>query len=165
VNLFLSLAALTVTAMTLGLLVSAVAAKLEHAVAMVTAISIAQIALNGITSNLSKGGVIAAIGAAFPDRWGLAAASSSIDLRGIDGIRVSPDALWDHTTGQWLTDVAALAVLGVVYFALATYRLKSRLRVDKRSRRRGSGRKSGAGHGQAAGPVEAGRRSSLEPSI
>ena len=128
-NLFLSLAALTVAAMTLGLLVSAVAAKLEHAVAMVTAISIAQIALNGITSNLSKGGVIAMIGEALPDRWGLAAAASSIDLRGIDGIRVSPDALWDHTTGQWLNDLAALAALGVLYFALATYRLRATLRL------------------------------------
>jgi ABC-type multidrug transport system ATPase subunit len=157
VNLFFSLAALTVTAMTLGLLVSAVAAKLEHAVAMVTAISIAQIALNGITSNLSKGGVIAVIGEALPDRWGLAAAASSIDLRGVDGIRVSRDALWDHTTGQWLTDVAALAVLGVMYFALATCLLKSRLRVDKPPRRRGNAAKPAAGHGQPAGPADAGQ--------
>jgi ABC transport system ATP-binding/permease protein len=129
VNLSLSLGALTIVAMTLGLLVSTVAAKLEHAVAMVTAISIAQIALNGVTSNLSKGGPIAIFGELFPDRWGLAAAASSVDLRGIDGIRVNPDALWRHTTGQWLTDVIALATLGAVFFALATWRLNARLRL------------------------------------
>ena len=135
VNLFLSLGALSVTAMTLGLLVSTVAAKLEHAVAMVTAISITQIALNGVTSNLSKGGPFAAIGDLFPDRWGLAAAASSVDLRGIDGPRVSPDALWSHTTGQWLTDVAALGLLSTVFFVLATWRLRRRLRL-KAARRR-----------------------------
>jgi hypothetical protein len=128
VNLFLSLSALTIAAMTLGLLVSTVAAKLEHAVAMVTAISIAQIALNGVTSNLSKGGPSAIFGEMFPDRWGLAAAASSVDLRGIDGLRVSPDALWRHTTGQWLTDIVALALLGTLFFSLATWRLNARLR-------------------------------------
>jgi ABC-type multidrug transport system ATPase subunit len=135
VNLFLSLSALSVTAMTLGLLVSTVAAKLEHAVAMVTAISITQIALNGVTSNLSKGGVFAMIGELFPDRWGLAAAASSVDLRGIDGPRVSPDALWSHTAGQWLADVAALALLSTVFFALATWRLHARLRLRAGRRR------------------------------
>jgi ABC-type multidrug transport system ATPase subunit len=136
VNLFLSLSALTIAAMTLGLLVSTVAAKLEHAVAMVTAISIAQIALNGVTSNLSKGGPIAVLGELFPDRWGLAAAASSVDLRGINGLDVNPDALWRHTTGQWLTDIVALALLSAAFFALATWRLNTRLRL-KTGRRRG----------------------------
>jgi ABC-type multidrug transport system ATPase subunit len=128
-NLWLSLSALSIAAMSLGLLVSTIAAKLEHAVAMVTAISITQIALNGVTSNLSKFGPVAVLGGLFPDRWGLAAAASSVNLRGIDGPRVNPDALWDHTTGQWLTDVLALALLGAAYFALATWRLRARLRL------------------------------------
>jgi ABC-type multidrug transport system ATPase subunit len=68
-DLLVSLATLSVAAMTLGLLVSTVAAKLEHAVAWVTATSIAQIALNGVTSDLS-GSVTAYIAAVFPNRWG-----------------------------------------------------------------------------------------------
>jgi hypothetical protein len=136
VNLFLSLSALTVAAMTLGLLVSALAGKLEHAVAMVTAISIFQIALNGVTSNLSKGGFIAVISDLFPDRWGLAAAAAAVDLRGIDGPHVNPDALWRHTSGQWLADMAALALLGTLFFALATWRLNARLRLKNGHRRR-----------------------------
>jgi ABC transport system ATP-binding/permease protein len=107
----------------------------------VTGISIAQIALNGITSNLSKSGVVAWIGELFPDRWGLAAAASSIDLRGIDGIRVSPDALWHHTTGQWLNDVAVLTGLGAVYLTAATFRLRARLQVEKKPRRSGKDKK------------------------
>jgi ABC-type multidrug transport system ATPase subunit len=134
-NLFASLGVLTVVAMTLGLLMSAIAGKLEHAVAMVTGVSIAQIALNGVTSNLSKGGPVSVLSDLLPDRWGLAAAASSVDLRGIDGPNVNPDALWAHSDIQWLTDMTALCLLGTVFFLLATWRLRSRLRL-KTDRRR-----------------------------
>jgi hypothetical protein len=135
-GLFASLATLSVAAMSLGMLISALAAKLEHAVALVTATSIVQIALNGVTANLSRGSFIAWLGQLFPDRWGLAAAAASIDLRGIDGAAVSPDALWTHTTGQWLTDMLALGLLTVAYFLLAEWRLRGRLRPAKGTRAR-----------------------------
>jgi hypothetical protein len=96
---------------------------------MVTGISILQIALNGVTSNLSKGGPVTWLSELFPDRWGLAAAASSVDLRGIDGPDVNPDALWAHTDVQWLTDMTALCVLGTVFFVLAAWRLHARLRL------------------------------------
>jgi ABC-type multidrug transport system ATPase subunit len=134
-NLFISLSALTVVAMTLGLLISTLAAKLEHAVAMVTGISIFQIALNGVTSNLAKGGPGTILSDLLPDRWGLAAAASSVNLRGIDGPNVNPDALWAHTDLQWLTDMGALVLLGAIFFALATRRLHARLRLKTDSRR------------------------------
>ncbi|MGO9295928.1 MAG: ATP-binding cassette domain-containing protein [Streptosporangiaceae bacterium] len=133
-DLFLSLAALSVTAMTLGLLVSTMAAKLEHAVALVTLTSIVQIALNGVTSDLSQPSFIPGLAALFPDRWGLAAAASAVDLQGINArhpTQVSPDALWHHSTGQWLWDVAVLGVLCVLLFALAVWRLNRRLRPPR----------------------------------
>lgn len=131
ISLFLSLAQLTVAAMTLGLLVSTVAAKLEHAVALVTAVSIAQIALNGITSNLSKASPMSWLSDLFPDRWGLATAASSINLRGIDLAQANPDHLWNHTSGQWFQDVATLAGLSVIYFTLAAWRLHAKLRPQQ----------------------------------
>lgn len=127
-DLFFSLAAVTVSAMTLGLLVSVLAPKLEHAVVMVTAISIAQIAINGVTSHLYQRPLLGAVGAMFPDRWGLAAAASSVGLRRIDQAAVGPDALWSHTSGQWLYDTLFLAFLTVLYFALATWCLNVRVR-------------------------------------
>jgi ABC transport system ATP-binding/permease protein len=133
-DLFLSLAALSVAAMTLGLLVSAMATKLEHAVALVTATSIAQIALNGVTANLHKTSPTSIFAGLLPDRWGLAAAASSVDLRGINQghvTQVSADALWRHSSGQWFQDLAALALLSAVYFAMAVWRLHSRLRPRK----------------------------------
>lgn len=149
-GLFLSLSALTIAAMTLGLLMSALAGKLEHAVAMVTGVSIVQIALNGVTSNLSTGGPKAWFSDPFPDRWGLAAAASSVNLRGIDGQNVNPDALWVHTAGQWATDMVALAVLTVVFFVLATWRLHAKLRL-KTARRRPTAKIGIAAHGTGAG--------------
>lgn len=135
-TLFVSLAGLSVAAMSLGLLISALAAKLEHAVALVTATSIVQIALNGVTSNLSQGSFIAWLSQLFPDRWGLAAAASSVDLRGIDNASVSPDALWTHSTGQWLTDMLALGLLTLAYLIVAEWRLRARLRPETATRRR-----------------------------
>jgi ABC transport system ATP-binding/permease protein len=138
-DLFIGLAMLTLAAMTLGLLVSTLAKKLETAVAIVTLTSIAQIALNGVTSGLAKVSVIALIAWPLPDRWGLAAAASSIDLRGINArsgaAQVSPDRLWYHSSGQWLTDLAVLAVLSMLFFTLAVIRLHVRLRPKAPFRR------------------------------
>jgi ABC-type multidrug transport system ATPase subunit len=141
-DLLISLAALTVSAMTLGLLVSTMAAKLEHAVALVTLISIVQIALNGVTSDLSTTSVTTVLADLLPDRWGLAAAASAMDLRGINAhhpTQVGTDALWQHTSGQWLQDLAALGVLSAASFVLAVWRLDRRLRPPRPARRSGTG--------------------------
>jgi ABC-type multidrug transport system ATPase subunit len=129
-DLFIGLAALSVASMTLGMLISTLSSKLEHAVALVTATSIAQIALNGVTSSLAQFSVLPAIAAALPDRWGLAAVASSVDLRGADHASralVINDALWTHSTGHWLTDMAWLILLGTAFFALSVARLRARL--------------------------------------
>jgi ABC-type multidrug transport system ATPase subunit len=137
VDLFLSLAALSVAAMTLGLFISTLAVKLAQAVALVTLTSIVQIALNGITSDLSGTG-LGVVACIFPSRWGVAAAASSIDLRGINASypgQVFPDALWSHTAGQWYLDLAALGLLTVVFFGMAAARLHARLRLPGPARR------------------------------
>jgi ABC transport system ATP-binding/permease protein len=133
VELCLDLVALTVGAMSLGLLISALAKKLERAVAYVTLISIAQIALNGVTSSVPRYLNLPAM--LLPDRWGLAAAASSVNLSQISVPGPQPaDALWAHTSWQWLTDLSMLALLAVTYTALAAYVLHRRL--QPRSRRR-----------------------------
>jgi ABC-type multidrug transport system ATPase subunit len=137
-DLFIGLAVLSVAAMTLGMLVSTMAAKLEHAVAMVTLTSIAQITLNGITSNLASPSLSSAIAAVLPDRWGVAATASSVDLRGIEDLPsfgVSRDALWQHSSGQWMVDLGAMAALSAVFFFLAVWRLDLRLRPKTGDRR------------------------------
>ena len=83
-DLFAGLAALTIAAISLGLLISTVFTKLEHAVALVTATSIAQIALNGVTSDLSTPSLTSWPAVILPDRWGVAAAASSVNMSGIE---------------------------------------------------------------------------------
>jgi ABC transport system ATP-binding/permease protein len=132
-ELFCDLAALTITAMSLGLLISSLARKLEQAVALVTLASITQIALNGVTAQLSP--FLNGISVLLPDRWGLAAAASSVDLGRISlPPHKPPDALWQHTSVQWTTDLIALAVLAVGYAVLATLVLRSRMRPRVPSR-------------------------------
>jgi ABC-type multidrug transport system ATPase subunit len=133
-DLFLSLAALTVAAMTLGLLVSSLAYKLEQAVALITVTSIAQIALNGITTDLSKPSITSILAEVLPDRWGVSAVASSTNLRGMSKghvTQVAVDALWQHSPAQWLYDLGSLALLSVFFFALAAWRLNSRLHPQR----------------------------------
>ena len=82
-----------------------------------------------------QGRLLSGLSDPLPDRWGLAAAASSVDLRGIDGRNVNPDALWAHTDFQWLTDMTALGLLGTLFFVLATWRLRCRLRLQTDRRR------------------------------
>jgi hypothetical protein len=131
-DLFIDLAGLSVAAMTLGLLVSTLARSLEQAVATVTAISIAQIAFNGVTSDLSQSHWLGAFAALLPDRWGLAAAASSTDLRGINP-NTTREALWTHDFLHWFTALGGLATLTLLFFVLATWRLGCRLRPQRPS--------------------------------
>ena len=126
-ELFTDLAAMSVAAMTLGLLISAAMRTLEQAIAVVTGVSIAQIALNGVASNLSANLPMNLVSMFLPSRWGLAATAASINLRGISP-SVTADALWHHTLPQWTVDMAWLIFLTVGYFALAWYFLTTRLR-------------------------------------
>ncbi|MFB4290860.1 ATP-binding cassette domain-containing protein [Nonomuraea sp. ATR24] len=127
VELAVNLAALTVASMSLGLLISVAARRLEQAVALVTATSIAQIALNGVTADLSGNTLLTTVAALLPDRWGLAAAASSLGLRELGAPGTPADALWRHDLDQWLFDLAALGVVTFACFAGATFWLSRRL--------------------------------------
>jgi hypothetical protein len=125
-DLFIGLAAMTIAAMTLGLLISSVFKKLEQAVAAVTGVSIAQIAFNGAFSDLSGNHALGAFAAILPSRWGVAAAASSINLRGISTAAYH-DRLWQYSRGQWAFDLAALTVLGIFFLYLAIRIVSKRL--------------------------------------
>jgi ABC transport system ATP-binding/permease protein len=125
-ELFADLAAMSVAAMTLGLLISTTMRTLEQAIAVVTGVSVAQIALNGVASNLSTNLPMNAISVVLPSRWGLSAAAASVNLRGISPT-VTADALWHHTVPQWSIDVSWLFFLTATYFILAWRILATRL--------------------------------------
>jgi ABC-type multidrug transport system ATPase subunit len=136
-ELCVDLIALTIGAMSLGLLVSAVARKVEQAVGLITLTSILQIALNGVTAPLPP--YLNAFAVLLPDRWGMAAAASSVDLNKITPRSVQPaDAMWAHSAGQWVNDILVLALLTAAYTVLSGYVLHWRLRprTPRRTARR-----------------------------
>ncbi|MEU5907873.1 ATP-binding cassette domain-containing protein [Micromonospora sp. NPDC047467] len=135
-ELFVTLALLSVTAMSLGLLISVHVTKLEQAVAWTTAASIAQIAFNGVTSDMSGDRLLQVLGVLMPTRWGLAAAASSTDLRAVAPATAYPDAIWSHTAGQYAFNMSMLVVLTLLFFVLAVIRLGQRLRPRQRVSRR-----------------------------
>jgi ABC-type multidrug transport system ATPase subunit len=125
-ELTLDLAALTVASMTLGLLISVLARRLEQAVVLTTGVSIAQIALNGVTADLSANRLLSLPSYLLPSRWGLAACASSVDLRHIQP-KPFDDAMWNATTGQYGKDLFGLLALTAGGFLAAAVLLHRRL--------------------------------------
>lgn len=129
-ELICDVALTSVAAMSLGLLVSAWFDELKKAVTATSLAVIAQVALNGVTTDLSSSPVLNGIAALWPARWGLSASAATVDLRAIAPV-ASPDLLWQHTGGQWLTDVGALGALTAVYVLGAIVVLHRRLKSPK----------------------------------
>lgn len=123
-ELFADLAAMSVAAMSAGLLISVLAKRLEQAVALATAAAIAQVALSGGMSDLaSKPWFVQAVSWLLPARWGFAATASSIDLQTLAPGPAS-DSLWEHSTAQWVFDLSMLGAL-TICFTVATIVLLS----------------------------------------
>ena len=59
--------------------------------------------------------------------WGMGALASTINLDAITPSNplapVKPDALWAHTSTQWLNDIGVLIVIGLIFLGIAGFRL------------------------------------------
>ncbi|WP_158846641.1 ATP-binding cassette domain-containing protein [Saccharothrix deserti] len=129
-ELLVDLTATSIAAMSLGLLVSALCKELKQAVTLASLTVIAQVALNGVPTDLSDSPVVNAFAVLLPSRWGLAASASSVDLRSI-AVGAPADELWRHSTAQWVHDLGALGVLTAVFVVLAVVVLDRRLRAGR----------------------------------
>jgi ABC-type multidrug transport system ATPase subunit len=128
VEMFVGLAALSVTAMTLGLLISVIAVRLEQAVVLATAAAIGQVALNGgLTDLTTTSPALQAFALLLPSRWGFAAVAASTDVRAVSPAAPA-DALWAHSTGRWFAALGALVLLTVAFGLAAVGWLARRLR-------------------------------------
>lgn len=123
-ELLLDLSIISLAAMSVGMLISVCARTLTQAVSLATVTAICQVALNGITLNMSSWPK-AALGLLVPARWGLAATASSVNLRSL--APSTTDRLWRHATGQWAFDVAVIAVMTLAAVITTIIRLRRRL--------------------------------------
>lgn len=120
IEIAIGVAALCVVSMLLGLVVSVLVTRGDQTMPALVVLIMLQVVLSG--------GVLALKGAETwvsyiaPARWGMGALASTINLN-LVGAGVTPDAMWDHTSGQWLKDMAVLVVMGIIFLSIASIRL------------------------------------------
>jgi len=127
-ELLVGIAALTLTSMCLGLLVSGLVSTSEKAMPFLVILTMVQVILSGAVPVSLYFGLTAIA----PARWGFGAVASTADLNNTSPIPGnSPDKLWDHTASQWLTNMAVTIALGLL-FVLLTYVVLRRMGPRRR---------------------------------
>ncbi|MFQ6395530.1 FHA domain-containing protein [Nocardia sp. KC 131] len=134
-ELILAMAMLGIASLAMGLLVSVSVNTSEKTLPLLIVLSMAQLVLTGGLVRLPGTPVLQQLSYLSPSRWGYGAGAASLDLDTLSPHDGGPDPLWKHTLGTWLLDMGVVAGLGVVFLALAWYRL-----YQLRPRRRGARR-------------------------
>jgi ABC-type cobalamin/Fe3+-siderophores transport system ATPase subunit len=120
-ELIVDVAVFSVTSMTLGLLVSALAGSQELALLAGILLAIGQVMLTGAVLPLTSWLKVLSI--FVPARWGFAAVASTSDLNAIQPPGSIRDPFWAHTPAAWLRAVGAQLVLTAVFALVAWWRL------------------------------------------
>ena len=94
----------------LGLAVSAYVSSSEQVMPVLVVTIMGQLVLAGGVIPVAGRKIFEQLSWFMPARWGYALAASTLDMNKIVPYR--EDALWAHTTGQWLWDLALLMILG-----------------------------------------------------
>ncbi|MFZ3495674.1 FHA domain-containing protein [Streptomyces sp. 5.8] len=111
-------ALLSVTAMVLGLLISALVSKEEVTMPLLVLLTIVQVVFCGSLLKLTGVPVIEQFAWFVPARWAMGAMSATIDLGAIVPGKITQDPLFDHKPRLWLMEVGALAALSVLFGVL-----------------------------------------------
>ncbi len=120
IEIAISAAALCVVSMLLGLVVSALVTKADQTMPALVVLIMLQVVLSGGVLALNHvEGIVSYIA---PARWGLGALASTVNLNVI-GMNPAHDAMWAHSPGQWLKDMAVLVVMGLIFLIIAGVKL------------------------------------------
>ncbi|WP_407840456.1 FHA domain-containing protein [Streptomyces sp. DSM 116496] len=118
IEITLVVALLSVTAMVLGLLISALVTKEEVTMPLLVLLTIVQVVFCGSLLKLTGVPVIEQFAWFVPARWAMGAMSATIDLGAIVPGKITQDPMFDHKPRLWLTEVAALVGLAVLFGVL-----------------------------------------------
>jgi len=125
IELIIALALLAVVSMALGLFISASVNTSEKTMPILMVVVVVEVILTGGVFAIAGKAGLEQVAWLSPSRWGYALTASTSNLNKIfpptPGNPV--DHLWDHTPRQWLTNMIALAILGVLFSVLAWWRL------------------------------------------
>ncbi|MEV3900984.1 ATP-binding cassette domain-containing protein [Mycobacterium sp. NPDC050551] len=120
---FAGIAATAVAAAVLGLAVSALARTGDQVIVLLAATLMAQLVLAGGFIPVTGRPLFETLAWITPGRWGFAATASTADLSSLVA-GIADDPHWQHTPSRWLFDMAMLAVLTVLFAAIARWRLR-----------------------------------------
>ena len=124
-ELVLGITVLGLASMCLGLLVSAFVNTSEKAMPFLVLLTMTQVILSGGILPLNSTPGIRQLAWLAPARWGLGATAATTDLNHIAprSADLPADPLWLHQASTWLTDMAAMIALSVVFVFIAGWRL------------------------------------------
>jgi ABC-type multidrug transport system ATPase subunit len=124
-ELFFGMAATTVAAAMLGLLLSALAKTSEQIMPLLVVAIMSQLVFSGGMIPVTDRIGLDQLSWFTPARWGFAASASTADLITlVPGPLTPKDRHWEHDSGTWLFDMAMLAVLSVFYLALVRWKIR-----------------------------------------
>jgi hypothetical protein len=135
-ELILGVAALSVSSMALGLVVSAWVRSSEQTLVVLILLLMAQVMLSGGVLALGVG--LEQLSYLAPARWGLAAVASTVNLNAISPPGSTTDSLWVHKPSAWLLTIVMQVVLTAVFTLIALWRL---IRISPGRARRPSHRR------------------------
>ncbi|MGW6707406.1 FHA domain-containing protein [Streptomyces sp. NPDC054956] len=120
IEITLAVALLSVTAMVLGLLISALVSKEEVTMPLLVLLTIVQVVFCGSLLKLTGVPVIEQFAWFVPARWAMGAMSNTIDLGAIVPGKITQDPLFDHEADLWLIEMGMLVALCVLFGVLVT---------------------------------------------
>ena len=125
VELIIALALLAVVSMALGLFISASVNTSEKTMPILMVVVVVEVILTGGVFAIAGKAGLEQVAWLSPSRWGYALTASTSNLNKIfpPGPGNPIDHLWDHTPRQWVINMIALAALGLIFAALAWWRL------------------------------------------
>ena len=97
----------------LGLAVSALVSTSEQVMPVLVVTIMTQLVFSGGFVTVTGRAVLDQISWLMPARWGYALVASTVDMNWMTR-STSPDALWNHSAGQWWWDALVLLVLGAI---------------------------------------------------
>lgn len=118
IEITLAVALLSVTAMILGLLISALVSKEEVTMPLLVLLTIVQVVFCGSLLKLTGVPVIEQFAWFVPARWAMGAMANTIDLGAIVPGKITQDPLFDHEADLWLIEMGMLVALCVLFGVL-----------------------------------------------
>ncbi|MET0473407.1 MAG: FHA domain-containing protein [Mycobacterium sp.] len=125
IELFIGMAAATVCAATVGFALSALAKSNEQIMPLLVVAIMSQLVFSGGLIPVTGRIPLDQMSWVTPARWGFAATASTVGLTDLVPPPIVPaDALWKHTLGTWLLDMALLAGLSIFYLSFVRWKIR-----------------------------------------